>query len=295
MKRREFLYRGPVALWSLAPSALASPISPTRSLAEQDEKRVRGLAKPTNLRKQPFKRLVILGESMVSGGGGRWLQSDEQRYADILVRLINVCQDEPLEYHNKGIGGNAISPRSPGYPQSTKPSALERYQKDVIDLKPDLFILAYGTNDMVAGMPIPDFREDMAHILADVKRACAPVTVLTTIYYMTGWKSWPPYDKGTPELAFRYNDCIRSLAEEFGCILADVWAAAGGADWLIHYDGAHANSVGCMLTANRIFEAICQHASCLTDKAFAQVRDTDWSRMAIRKRAEFGDPFTQTW
>ena len=36
-----------------------------------------------------------------------------------------------------------ISPRSPGYkyPASIKPSALERYMRDVIELNPDLFIL----------------------------------------------------------------------------------------------------------------------------------------------------------
>ena len=57
------------------------------------------------------------------------------------------------------------------------------------------------------------------------------MTVLTTVYYMTGWKSYPPYDKGSVELTRRYNDCIRGLAAEFDCILADVWAAEGMADW----------------------------------------------------------------
>src|SRR5690349_20873477 len=154
MRRREFLYQAPPALWGL--SAAAVPKSRSKEIPRRagDEKSGTGLIKPVNLRPEPFKRMVILGESMVSGGGGRWLQREEQRYADIVARLINACQAKPVEYYNKGLGGNAISPRSPGYAQSSKPSALERYQKDVIDLKPDLFILAYGTNDMVAGMPI---------------------------------------------------------------------------------------------------------------------------------------------
>ena len=181
--------------------------------------------RPKDYKKEPFKRLVILGESTVEGGG--WLHQQEDRYGDVLVRLINACQKVPLEYHNKGIGANAISPRSPGYAQSRKPSALERYHTDVIDLQPDLFILAYGLNDMRAAMPLRDFRADMATIIRDVQKACSPVTVLTTVYYMTGWKSYPPYDKGSVELTRRYNDCIRGLAAEFDCILADVWAAEG--------------------------------------------------------------------
>jgi lysophospholipase L1-like esterase len=209
--------------------------------------------------------------------------------------LINACQETPIEYHNKGIGANAISPRSPGYAESRKPSALERYKADVIDLKPDLFILCYGLNDMRAAMPLSDFREDMASIIRDVKSACSPVTVLTTIYYMTGWKSWPPYDKGGVELTLRYNAAIRGLAAEYDCILADVWSAEGGADWMIHYDGVHANKVGNLLIAHRIFEPLAQHASGLTHHDFERERETEWTKMALKRRAEAGDPFKKSW
>ena len=251
-------------------------------------------AKPKDYRQEPFRRLVILGESTVEGGP--WLPNPgHDRYADVLVRLINACQEKPLEYFNKGIGANAISPRSPGYAQSVKPSAIERYKKDVIDNNPDLFILAYGLNDMRADMPIKDFREDMATIIRDVRRACKPVTVLTTVYYMTGYKSWPPYNRGSVDLTLRYNECIRSLAEEFDCIVAEVWKAEGYADWLIHNDGVHANLVGNLVIANRIFEAIAQHASGLTNWAFSQVANNEWTRMTMKARAQAGDPFKKTW
>jgi lysophospholipase L1-like esterase len=237
--------------------------------------------------------LVILGESHVEGGG--WLDQQGDRYGDVLVSLINTCQRIPIEYHNKGIGANAISPRSPGYAQSRKPSALERYHKDVIDLQPDLFILAYGLNDMRAAMPLTDFRADMATIIGDVQKACSPVTVLTTVYYMTGWRSFPPYDQGSIELTRRYNDCILGLAAEFDCILADIWQAEGQADWLVHYDGVHANKVGQLVIAHRVFESLAQHASCLTNWTFEQARDTKWTQFTREKRTEAGDPFQKTW
>src|SRR5208282_3760313 len=172
-----------------------------------------------------------------------------------------------------------------------KPSALERYHQDVIDLKPDLFILAYGLNDMRAAMPLSDFRADMATIIGDVQKACSPVTVLTTVYYMTGWRSYPPYDKGSVELTRRYNDCIRGLAAEFDCILADVWAGEGMADWVIQYDGVHGNKVGQILIANRIFEALAQHASGLTNWVFEQGRDSHWTQTLTKRRIADGDPF----
>src|SRR5579862_2793562 len=83
----------------------------------------RALVKPKDYKKEPFQRLVILGESTVEGGP--WLHEREQRYADVLVRHINTVQEKPLEYFNKGIGNNSISPRSPAYAQSAKPSAIE--------------------------------------------------------------------------------------------------------------------------------------------------------------------------
>ena len=297
MRRRDFLRGTPrIAMGGLIPWAFGSAFrGGARASGDSSagESPINGLAKPRDFRKEPFKRLVILGESTVQGGP--WLQREQDRYADILVGLINTCQAQPLEYHNKGIGANAISPRSPGYGQSNKPSALERYRKDVIELKPDLFLLCYGLNDMRAAMPVEDFREDMATIIRDVGKACAPLTVLTTVYYMTGWKSFPPYDKGSVELTMRYNDCIRGLAAEFDCILADVWAAEGGADWLIHYDGVHANRVGNMVIAHRIFQAIAQHCSGLTNHTFEQERDSQWSRETTRMRAEVSDPFKKTW
>jgi lysophospholipase L1-like esterase len=249
--------------------------------------------KPKDYRKEPFHRLVILGESTAEGGP--WLHAKEDRYADVLVRLINAVQERPIEYINKGIGNNSISPRSPGYAQSAKPSALERYRKDVIELRPDLFILAYGLNDMRAGMSLEQFREDMATIIRDVKNACHPVTVLTTVYYMTGYRSWSPINKGSVELTLKYNGCIRALASEYDCILADVWSAEGGADWLIHYDGVHAHKVGNLVIGNKLFEALAQHCSALSQYVFQEERDTQWTKGTTQKRVEAGDPFTKTW
>jgi hypothetical protein len=71
-----------------------------------------------------------MGESTVEGGG--WLESKGERYADVLVKLITQAQGQPVEYFNQGVGANAISPKSPGYAQSRKPSAMERYRTDVI-------------------------------------------------------------------------------------------------------------------------------------------------------------------
>jgi lysophospholipase L1-like esterase len=244
-------------------------------------------------RTEPFRRMVVLGESTVQGGP--WLPDVSLRFADVLARLINDVQSDRMEYVNKGIGANAISPRSPGYANSAKPSAIERYRDDVIALDPDLFIFCYGLNDMRAGMDVDEFIEDCRTILADVREACRPVTVVTTVYHMTGWRSFPPYDKGSPRATRVYNRRLGGLAEEQGALLADVWRAQGAADWLVHPDGVHANHVGNLIIAHEIFATLARHCSGLTNAAFAADAGSEWTRHTTQSRANAGDPFRRTW
>jgi lysophospholipase L1-like esterase len=211
-----------------------------------------------DLRAQPFRTMITLGESHVAG---MCATGEDRRWVNIVARLIGEFQGMPVTLHNKGISANAISPRSPGYPASAKPSALERYREDVIALQPDLFILSYGLNDMRAGMPLADFLADMTRIVEDVRAACRPVTVLTTVYYMTAYDWYPPFNRGSIALTEEYNRGIAGLAQEQGCLLADIWTAEGKADWAIHPDTVHANDLGHLIVANRVFETIATRCS----------------------------------
>ena len=230
---------------------------------------------------EEFKRLVIMGESTVQGGP--WLQRQDQRFADVVARLINECRQNPVEYFNEGVSASVISPRSSCYEASAKPSAIERYQERVIGRNPDLFIFCYGLNDMRAGTPLELFCEEMERIIAEAKAACDPVTVLTTVYHMTRYDWHAPFDVGGVEATIRYNAAIADLAARHGCILADVWAAEGLADWLIHPDGVHANAVGNLLIAHRVFEALAQNCSCLSAHTRAIDAGGEWTKRVTRQ------------
>jgi lysophospholipase L1-like esterase len=217
-----------------------------------------------------------MGESTVEGGG--WLEKKEDRYADVLVRCINEVQAEPVEYFNKGIGANAISQKSPGYAQSRKPSAMDRYQKDVIDNRPDLFVLAYGLNDMRAGMDVKEFIGELETIVKDVKATCNPVIVLVNVYYMPRYDWHAPYNKGSLKATLEYNHEIHELADRTGCLYADVFSAEGGADWVVHEDTVHANKVGNLLIGHKIFQVLATHCSGLSKAVRERDETTDWTR-----------------
>lgn len=123
--------------------------------------------KPNNILQGPFNTLVILGESTVEGGG--FLAKPSERWADILWQAIEYAQEQPLQYFNAGIGGSVISPRSPGYAASVKPSAAERLDQEVNARKPDLVVIAYGLNDMRAGMNVQEFKEEYQKLLDRIR------------------------------------------------------------------------------------------------------------------------------
>jgi len=238
-----------------------------------------------------FERLVVIGESHVAGAG---VKEERDRWVNIVADLLCEFQGKPVKLYNRGIGANVISPRSPGYERSAKPSALERYWEDVIALKPDLFILSYGLNDMRAGMQPEDFREDMQKIISDVKKACNPIIVLTTVYHMSAYDLYPPYNVGSREATEVYNMVIRQLAKKNGCLLADIYDAEGCADWAIHPDTVHANKLGHRLIAHRVFEVIAKNCSGVAAKVTEDLRKDAEEVAATMDRRRVLQDYDQT-
>jgi len=227
-------------------------------------------------------RLVVLGESTVQGGS--WLDRTEQRYPDILANLVQLCLDEKVEYHNAGLGASVIAPSSPGYEASYKPSAAERLDAEVIEKRPDILVIAYGLNDMRAGMEPNAFGAELRSLIDRVRAKCDPVIVLVNVYHMTAWKSYQPFDRGGRLVTIAYNETIRGIAEERGCLYADVWAAEAERDWLIHQDGVHANVVGNIIIANEVFRVLAQNLPALCEDITRRHADTEWTRRTAEWR-----------
>ncbi len=224
----------------------------------------------------PFECLVVLGESTVEGGG--WLAKTEERYADVLHRLLETAQEQSLRYHNAGLGASVIAPSSPGYEASAKPSAAERLDDEVIAHRPDLVVIAYGLNDMRCGMPLTTFRDELEDLIRRIRSRLTPMIVLVNVYYMPAFQYYPPFDRGSPQATMQYNELIRDVAAENRCVCADVWSAEGRCDYVVHPDTVHANKIGNMLIAQKVFEAIVHAAPGIAQKVQARDADTEWTR-----------------
>jgi lysophospholipase L1-like esterase len=230
----------------------------------------------------PFRRLVVVGESNVRGGA--WLAGDGERWGDILWHLIELAQESPLEYHNAGVGACVISPRSPGYSVSTKPSVAERLESEVIAHNPDLVIVACGMNDMRSGIDPNVFAGEIADLLVRLQQSLTAMVVVTNMYYMCGFNYFPPFDRGNLAAALQANELLRKVAADMNCVFADIWSAQGQCDHVIHADTVHSNKIGNLLVAHKVFEAIVHAAPGIARSAQERDANSDWTRLALERR-----------
>lgn len=223
------------------------------------------LAEKRDWRSRPFTRAVALGESTTAGGTAT---SREFTWVNRLAELINESQLTPIKMINSGIGANVISPRSPSYHQSGKPSAMERYEKHVIAHRPDLVLISYGLNDARGGTPLRQFLEDLRYIVNEIKQKTGAVVVVVNTYFMTAFDRYEPYHHADLATITGYNEALKRLAEECDLLYADVFEAQGAAPWMIDPDGVHPNNLGHRVIANRVFEVLAQNCSAFSEKAF---------------------------
>ena len=227
----------------------------------------------------PFTSMVVLGESTVEGGG--WLSDPSERWADLLWKLLEIAQEQPLTSYNAGIGASVISPKSPGYDDSGKPSAAERLPEEVILHQPDLVVIAYGLNDMRAGMSVSDFKAEMLDIIKRIRGKIQPLIVIANVYHMSSYIYYPPFNKGSVDTTKQYNKMLEELASEAHCGYADVWSAEGQCNHLIHQDTVHANKVGNMVIAHKVFEALVHASAGIPGKIQKRNADTQWTRNCL--------------
>jgi lysophospholipase L1-like esterase len=206
-----------------------------------------------------FQVLVTLGESTTAGG---WSTDRSRCWASRLARLIDDVQSRPVKLVNSGIGANVISTRSPCYQHSGKPAANERLEKHVIAHRPDLLVMSYGLNDARGGTPLALFAQELGSAIDLVRAKCSPLIVLLGPYFMTDFQvGAPTWGHGSLKRFAAFNDVTAGVAREQDCLFVDLLAGYDGAGWLVHYDGVHANDVGHLVVANRVFETLAKNCS----------------------------------
>jgi lysophospholipase L1-like esterase len=224
--------------------------------------------------------MVVLGDSIAYG---MCAQAAENEWVQVVAGLIRRFQDEELRVLNRGLPAGVISPRCPGYEESTKPSLVERYRRHCIALEPDLVIVAEGLNDMRSGMPLQSFIQELDSIVAEIQQETGALVVLVGIYHQVygcgandplEMPLWTRWDYDTAKL---FNIAIRQVALRHGALFADAQAAMGNADWLLNPDCCHLNDLGHTLVGHAVFQTIATHCRGLATRTLSAIEELDVS------------------
>ena len=191
-------------------------------------------------------RLLFQGDSITDMNWGR-NESDRNHYLGhsyvfILAAKLGVDMPEAqLDFYNRGKSGNAVW------------QLKQRWQKDAIDMKPDLLTILIGTNDIGQGLRNPGkkitpaaFEADYRAIL-DASRKANPklrLVIMDPFILPTG----PLKDKKAYEVRRKLTDQLRvivaKLAKDYDAVhikTQDIFDAASNSstpeNWM--WDGIH--------------------------------------------------------
>jgi lysophospholipase L1-like esterase len=115
-------------------------------------------------------RILFQGDSITDGNRGR--NSDPNHIlghgyqANISARFGADLAERHLTFINRGISGNTVS------------GLARRWQKDTIDLKPDIISILIGVNDLGSGVTAEQYEQQYDQLLADATNALPNVKLV---------------------------------------------------------------------------------------------------------------------
>ena len=106
-------------------------------------------------------RVLFQGDSITDGNRGR--NEDPNHILGHGYQFIIACRygsayaDQDLAFFNRGVSGNTVT------------ELKDRWQKDTLDLKPDLLSILIGINDEGRGIPPQQYEESYDYLLTKVR------------------------------------------------------------------------------------------------------------------------------
>lgn len=204
-------------------------------------------------------RIVFAGDSVTDMGsaqpvGEGLFDNVGHGYVRMLENMLGTWYPElKLRVTNSGISGN------------TSRDLLERFGRDVVDLKPDWVSICIGINDVWRQFDCPamadicvlpeEYQENLEKMILTIQGQVKGIFLITP-YYMEPSRE-DPMRKRMDE----YGAVCKKLAREHGCFLVDIQAAFDGYFQHRHssyvaWDRVHPNQIGATIIA-RQFLAHC--------------------------------------
>jgi acyl-CoA thioesterase I len=202
-------------------------------------------------------RIVCLGDSITQGGEG------PGGYVWLFRRNLNALYpDAKIEVINAGISGHKSN------------DMLARFQRDVLDKKPDMVTISVGVNDVWHGfmdnhplgdgpraIPLDVYRKNVETMMTQAEASGARVVVLSATVIYEDLKSpenikAEPYNAALRDLAHKHRALFVDYQRPFRALITDYRTKTGSSENLLTVDGVHMNAEGNAVMAHTLLTAL---------------------------------------
>jgi len=174
------------------------------------------------------KRIFFVGDSF----------TDAAAWPYWMVETLKAHGSPDLVVHNAAVCGSSMT------------TVRARYEKDVLDLYPDMVVISTCTND-ASPAGLETFRQDIAYLINSARKAGAKRVLLMTR---------PPAKNGMGEVFVTNNQVIREVGKQYNCPVAEVYTAFVEAmkagKTVICPDGLHPTADGWRLMGRTALDAL---------------------------------------
>lgn len=198
-------------------------------------------------------RILFQGDSITDGNRGRSPDPNHilgHGYQFLIAAQYGARQAERgLVFMNRGISGNRVS------------DLARRWEKDTLELRPDLLSILIGVNDLGSGVPADEYERQYDRLLAETVAALPGVRlVLCEPFGLPVGPKRDPWATYRAQLEER-QAIVRRLAEKYGATLVcfqrmfEAAARRAPAEYWI-WDGVHPTYSGHQLMAEEWIRAV---------------------------------------
>ncbi|MES2460380.1 MAG: SGNH/GDSL hydrolase family protein [Armatimonadota bacterium] len=208
---------------------------------------------------EPGSKLVFIGDSVTDCGR---TQPIGEGLGDALGRgyvslvdalLVAAYPEHKIRIVNVGTSGNTVR------------DLKGRWQRDVLDLRPDWLSVMIGINDVwrqfdmprkpEAGVDLDAYEATLREIVGDVRPRLKGLILMTPFYIE------PSESDAMRARMDAYGEVVRRLASEYDALFVDTQAAFSGVLDQFHssaiaWDRVHPNHIGHMVLARALLEAV---------------------------------------
>jgi acyl-CoA thioesterase I len=153
-------------------------------------------------------KIIFIGDSITASGKN----TDPERLGNGYVRMIKEVLPENVKVLNKGVNGHRVT------------DLAFRWERDVINLEPDVVSVSIGINDVWRQLDSPDlnqvdvqrFEEVYRDLLSQLSRSTRLVLMEPTIIEEN-------LESEGNEMLISYVEAVRKLAVEFDAVLVPTY------------------------------------------------------------------------